>query len=93
MQSADIRPDWVKSVLALRPHLIGYPQKDGRWSFEPSRPINSPEWPVGEVMFFYVKPSGRFRPSIWNGGRWLDLRDPDGREMHRQIYEGTAKDV
>lgn len=88
MQALDIRPAWVKPILALRPHLIGYPQKDGGWSFKPSPPINSPDWPFGEVMFFYVKPSGRVRPSIWDGGRWLDLRDPDGRELHRRIYEG-----
>lgn len=87
LQDMDARPDWVKSILALRPHLIGFPHSDGRWEFEPSRPVNSPGWPLGEVTFFYVKPSGRMRPSIWNGTRWLDLRDNDGRELHRSMHE------
>lgn len=69
----DPRPDWVKQVLALRPRLIGYPQEDGRWSFEPAKP-NS-EQKIGAREVHYSPSTGKMRDRIWSGERWVDVKE------------------
>lgn len=76
----DIRPDWVKQVMALRPQLIGRPEENGRWSFEPYTP---PKFAGTEV---HHRKNGDMVPVIWSGEKWLDLREPEGRALHQKHY-------
>jgi hypothetical protein len=77
----DFRPEWVKQVMALRPQLIGRPEGNGRWSFEPY--VRDQRLASVEV---HHRKNGDMVPVIWSGEKWLDLREPEGRALHQKHY-------
>lgn len=79
--SADDRPDWVKSILRGGHNVTAYLDA-GRWYFEPT-PANA-ELPIGYAVNLYK--DGVKIPAIWNGEKFLDMREPQGKLLREKTF-------